>query len=170
MRAEEDAQELVSSAQSRMDWCLRFTSRSVLVSWSWRCWAREKRWRLDELSPQFVTLQPAQEIMAFVLGGFSGFFAWLALQNPGENAKGLWVLASVCLAGLILKLTLRRGARTLVKCRDGSYAFILDHCDFDPEELQAFLHTLKQRIEDSMADPESGETQPSSESPWPTPF
>lgn len=139
---------LSSTPTSRMEWWLRFTPRSVLVGWKWRKWGSEKRFRLEELQPEFGDPTVSRDFLSAAFSILSAVFVWLALKNPGQHEVMLWSFAGICWVGLVLHMQRKKThLKTLIKKTDGTYAFVLDHKDFDPTELEGFLAELKQRIE-----------------------
>jgi len=146
MSAPEQQQELTSAAHCRMNWWLRFTPRSVLIGWKWRRWSNEKRYRLEDLNPVFAEAEPTRDYLASAFAMLSAFFVWLALKNPGDHERMFWIFAVVSWAVFLTYVMRKKRKRSIIKRKDGAYAFVLDHRDFEPEALDAFLTELKQRI------------------------
>jgi len=129
-----------------MEWSLRFTPRGISVAWSWYRWGNEKRYRLNDLNPEFGQTDISRDFMNTAFSLLSAFFVFVTLKNQGDNGIIYWVIAVVCWTIFLLHIKRGKEGRTMVKRKDGTYAFVLDHKDFDSEELASFLAELKKRI------------------------
>ncbi|GEM_PF-3713664 len=153
MPSPEEPPELVSAPNCRMDWSIRFTPRAVMVSWTWYRWGRETRYRLHDLDPEFGHTEMSRDVLNTAFGLLSAFFVYVALQQNGtRHETAYWIIAVVCWAVFLLHLKRGKTGRTMVKRKDGTYAFVLDHKDFDAEALQVFLKTLSQKIREERDD------------------
>jgi hypothetical protein len=129
-----------------MQWELQMRGRTLSVSRTWRRWSRERRFRIAGLDPEFITHYPAAALQGLIFSSLAGLFVWLAVENDAPYTSPIWILAGVCLAGLLLSTKRSKEGRTVIKYTDGSYAFVLEHQDFDAEELQTFLGELRTQI------------------------
>ncbi|WFB37831.1 hypothetical protein P3T73_08685 [Kiritimatiellota bacterium B12222] len=149
-----DLIELSSNPDCKMDWTLGLTQRALKVRWEWRRWRKQKKHLFQNLHPEFETQDPSGAFFKFVFTGLTGLFIWLALENQGREQIICGVLAGICGLGMALNIFRQRSHRTLIKNRDGSYALMIAHKDFDPEALHPFLEELQSRIQSASASPD----------------